>query len=266
MPVLLRMLNGGIDPNWSCGDRRRDYFQFQKEQNACTGGDRWTCRKNGHHQERRRDCEHVDLENLPIPNRLERGLFAGRITRRTYALCVLETNYPCENAADASESPQPSPRKHKDCDSKSPRSFYGNKSVAKSRRATPEKGAPAKRICRNNRRAADDTVCGRVFRALGDDLIVEWLTPKEVHYTEIAFDCEYDWGRAWHGGKVKDRAVASRIQFELQRGWKAAFLLEKFNRDLAFSAFWYLLDLKDVIQLAHQYSHYKTIRKLCNFS
>ena len=63
-----------------------------------------------------------------------------------------------------------------------------------------------------------------------------------------------------------EQALPLLLSATLQRGWKAAFLLEKFNRELAFSEFWYLLDLKDVIQLAHQYSHYKTIRKLCNFS
>ena len=92
------------------------------------------------------------------------------------------------------------------------------------------------------------------------------MTPEELHNTEIAFECEFDWGRVWHGGKVKDKKTAARIHYDLQRGLQISFVLEKYDRDLAFSAFWYVLDMQDLIQVAYQYSHYKTIRKLSYFS
>ena len=64
---------------------------------------------------------------------------------------------------------------------------------------------------------------------------------------------------------MKNKAVAARIQFDLQQGFKAEYLLEKYNKDLAFSAFWYLADVGEIERLANKYKNYKTIRKICRF-
>lgn len=86
-----------------------------------------------------------------------------------------------------------------------------------------------------------------------------------MHNIEIAFNWDYDWGRAWHGGRVKNKAVAAHVQYDLQMGLQAEHMLAKYNKDLAFSAFWYLVGVGEIERLANKYKHYKTIRKLCRF-
>lgn len=257
------MYNGIANQDRSLGCWGRDLICVQEKQNDWESWLRGSCDKYDNNTRGWSGCGHSNDENLPEFNRLERSLLKRGPTRRTYALCVLETRYPCKKPEDASKSKKSSERKHKNVSSEQARSFYGDKSLTDSCQSITKEEHCSKRIRGDDGRIANDSICDRVFQSLGDDIFVEWLTPQEVHYTEIAFECEFDWGRAWHGGKVKDKAVAARIQYDLQRGWKATFLLEKFNHDLAFSAFWYLLDLKEVIQLANQYSHLKTIRKLC---
>jgi hypothetical protein len=62
---------------------------------------------------------------------------------------------------------------------------------------------------------------------------------------------------------VKNQAVAAHIQFDLQQGLQAEQLLAKYNRDFAFSAFWYLADVGEIERLANKYKHWKTLKKLC---
>jgi len=88
------------------------------------------------------------------------------------------------------------------------------------------------------------------------------LNPQELHNTEIAFECTFDWGRVWHGGKVKDIKTAARIHYDVQIGLDISMILQKYDRDLAFSAFWYILPGNELTEAAFKYSHYKTIRKL----
>jgi len=52
----------------------------------------------------------------------------------------------------------------------------------------------------------------------------------------------------------------------LQQGLQAELLLEKYNKDLAFSAFWYLVDVAEIERLAEKLKHFKTIKKICRFS
>ena len=261
-----KMQNGSYLETRSCGGGRQDRIHFQKKQNAGRGGLWRSDYKHSDHNYGRLSNRHYQDENLCIVNSVVGGVSAGRSTRRTHAICILETRYPCKIKADVAESKKSASREHQDHTGKQAGFIHGDKPSTVHTRPIAKKRRRAKTIRPNDRRAAHDPIGCRVLRALGDDLIVEWLTPEEVHYTEIALGCEFDWGRAWHGGKVKDKAVAAHIQYDLQRGWKADFVLETYNRDLAFSAFWHLIDLKQLIQLAHQYCHLKTIRKLSYFS
>jgi len=259
------MLDGGSHQDTPRRNRRRNQILFQEKPNG--GGNRL----------RRAHCEHTHYkggrggggdsndENLPQPDFVERSVFKRGPSRRTYSIRVLETRYTLQNREDASEPQKPSARQSKNNASQSPRSFRGNQSLANAGGATEEKAGCAKRFRGHHRRLAHDSTSCRVFRALGDDLLVKWLTPKEVYNIEIAFDWDYDWGRSWHGGKVKNKAVAARIQFDLQQGLQAEQLLAKYNRDLAFSALWYLVGVGEIERLANKYKHYKTVRKLCRF-
>jgi hypothetical protein len=260
-----KMNNGGTHSDWSRGGWGRDNVSFQKTQNDWSDWS-WRPHKNdGNHKGRWRNCGDTNDENLPLFDCLERSLLTRGPSRRTYSLRVLETRYPCENREDASESPKPGSRKYKKHASKSARSLYGDQQVANSCEPAEEEEHQTKKMCRDNRRASNDSICSRVLQALGDNLIVEFLTPKEVHNIEIAFNWDYDWGRAWHGGRVKNKAVAAHVQYDLQMGLQAEHMLAKYNKDLAFSAFWYLVGVGEIERLANKYKHYKTIRKLCRF-
>lgn len=241
----------------------RNSVFFQKTQNGWSGGIRGACNKYSDHKSRRDSSKHPNCENLPVSHRLERSVFKRGVTRRAYALCKLETSYPLENSANSAESSLRSscPRENGAIFSTGP--FHGDKPLASTRVATEKEkfGSETKRT--NYRRTFDDSVGCRFFRRLGDDLIVELLTPQDLHNTEIAFDHEFDWGRAWHGGRVKNRAAAAHIQYELDQGLQAEYLLTKYDENHAFSAFWYLLDSSEIERLANQYKNYKTIKKLC---
>lgn len=230
--------------SWLRGSR------YKYDDNAC----RWSCGGD------------ANDENISEFNCLERSVLKRGPTRRAYALCVLETRYPCKKPKNAPESEKSSEREYKSVTSEQARSFYGDQPPTDSCKSIKKEKHCSKRIRRDDGCIVNDSISDRVFQSLGNDILIEWLTPEELHNTEIAFECAFDWARVWHGGKVKDKKTAARIQYDLQRGWKATFLLEKYHHDLAFSAFWYLLDLKEVIQLAHQYSHLKTIRKLSYLS
>jgi len=257
------MQNGGTHSDWSRRDQRRNTIPFQKTQNGWAGWLRRTRNKHCDYKGGCCDSEHVNDENLPQPDCLERSLLKRGPSRRTHSICVVETRYPCKDTAYAPESQKSGSCKYEDNAIKSPGSFYGNKSIANSGKSVKEKEPCSKRVCRNNRRPSNDAVCCRVFQALGDNVLIEWLTPGEVHNTEIAFEWDFDWGRAWHGGKVKNKAIAARIQFDLQHGLQAEHLLAKYDQDFAFSAFWYLLDVGEIDRLANEYKHYKSIKKLC---
>lgn len=259
------MRNGRFDQNSSRRNRRRNNVLFQEKQNDC-GDWLWGAhRQHGCHKSRRHGCGDASDENLPQSNCLERGLLKRGPSRRTHSIRVLETRYPCENRENAAEPQISSPRQSKNNASEQARSFRGNQPLTDSRGAIDKEDGCAKRKCGNNGRLADDSIGCRVFRALGDDLLVKFLTPREVYNIQIAFEWDFDWGRAWHGGKVKNKAVAARIQFDLQQGLQAEQLLAKYNRDFAFSAFWYLVDSVEIERLANKYRHYKTIKKICRF-
>lgn len=260
-----KMQHGGTDTYWSRRGERRDSVSLQKAQNDWTSGLWGTCDKHCDNESGWRSGKHANDENLPVSNSLERSLFKRGPSRRAYKIRILEARYPCKNPADVTEPSLPSACEHENGPSLSAGSFYGDKPASITRRATEEEKHSSKRVCGDDRLVTDDSICSRVFQALGNDLIVEWLTPQELHSVEIAFDYEFDWGRAWHGGRVKNRAVAARIQYELQQGLQAEQLLAKYDRDFAFSALWYLVGVGEIERLAEKFKHYKTIKKLCRF-
>lgn len=97
---------------------------------------------------------------------------------------------------------------------------------------------------------------------MGSDLIAPWLTPIELDCVKKSFRCDWDWGQTWHGGKVKDEAVAARVGLLLSHGRTIVQLINRFGADDVFSALWYILDCSDFVNAAFQYGHLKSIRKL----
>ena len=100
---------------------------------------------------------------------------------------------------------------------------------------------------------------------MGSDLIAPWLTPFELSRTEIAFDCSWDWGQAWHYGKVKDRGLASKIEYLLP-GLDVEFMMELYEKDELFNILWYLIPVDAFVKLVTKHKHYPSIRKLMYLS
>ena len=241
--------------------RRLNSICLQKKQNYRSSWPWWTHTQYNYLHFRKKKNKNPLLENVPIPDSLERGVPPGRLTRREYKVRVVETRYPCSVRRDFAEFTKYSECSNENVCSKSPGSFLRNKPSTP--RVSEVKADPSctKSICSSNRRTLNESICRRVFQSVGSDLIAPWLTPKELCNSEKAFDCSWDWGQAWHRGKVRNKAVASTVEYILPtRGLD--YLIEFYNRDDVFSALWHLLPIDNFKELAEKYRHVKSIRKL----
>ena len=259
------MSNGTTNSDWLNFSRGRNNIYIQEKYNN------WKSRIwRSHFKHRDNSSGHdsdydTDDENIPVANSLERSLLKRGPSRREYKVRVLETRYPYKIQKDATKFTQPVERQCKNAGCKSPRFIFRNKSLTDACLTIAGKKISAKRVCGYNRSAFDDTLCCRLFQALGSDLIAPWLSPEEVYTVEDVFNCSIDWGQAWHGGKVRDKETAAIIQFLLQKKVSEKTILKTFNHDFVFSAFWYLIDPGLFVQLCYQYSHYKSIRKISSY-
>lgn len=241
--------------------RRSNTICVQKKSNTRDCWPWWTHSQHRNIYSRKRNQNSV-FENVPVPDSLERSLPPGRLTRREYQIRLMEARYPCSFRGNLTESKEHSECDNEDGSSEPSRFIFGNKSAQTRTRAsetnvpTPEKRLPG------DRRAFNDTVCNRVFQSVGSDVIAHWLTPKELSAVETAFQCSWDWARVWHHGKVKNRALASRLELQVNT-CTVDYLIKTNDRDEVFSAFWYILPLERFLQIAYQYSHYPSIRRLC---
>lgn len=78
---------------------------------------------------------------------------------------------------------------------------------------------------------------------------------------EVALGCEWDWGQAWHHGRVKNKAFASKIEYLLPE-LEVEYMLEIYNKDELFRILWYLLPVETFVHLAEKHKHYSSIRSL----
>ena len=225
----------------------------------------WTHSQYSHLLFRRQRNQNSLLENIPLPDSLERGLFEGGLTRREYKVRLLEARYSralWRDAAKFEEHPQCG---YKDVCGQPAGSLFGDQSPETGARAGEKAVAGSAKIVQGDRRSSDDTISHRVFQSVGSDLIAPWLTPHELKNMEMAMDISWDWARVWHHGKVKSRAVASRVEYDLYKRTMNQ-LIEMYDRDELFSALWYLTPPEIFVKLAHEYLHYPSIRKICTLS
>jgi hypothetical protein len=254
--------NGTVATVGSNLTERRNKIHFQeKHHHRCCG----LRRSHSEHYDfvPRRNKNYDSIHShLSIFDSLERSMFKRRPTRREYQVCVVETRYAHKVTENISKSKVSVKRKLENGFCKSPRSVLRDKSIADACFPNEKENCCPKRQCTDNRSTIDESICCRVLQSVGNDLIAPWLTPEELCNSEKAFKCKLDWGQAWHGGKVKNKKFASKVLFMLQKGVCTKDIIEEFNHDLVFSALWRILDLGVFIQLAYQYSHLKSIRRL----
>ena len=243
--------------------RRLNSIRIQKKSNPRSNWPWWTHSQYSHLHFRKQKNNKPVLENIPVADSLERGLPPGRTTRREYQIRLLETRYPCSIRRDTAEPSKYPECGNKNVSSESSGSFLRSQPVKAGARSSKTKYTDSEATGDSYRRTFDDSVCCRVFQSVGSDLIAKWLTPKELHRAEKAFRCSWDWGQAWHRGKVRARAIASAVEYLLPT-CKPQYLLDSFNRDSVFSALWHLLPLEDFVVLAEENKHLKSIRRLVN--
>ena len=241
--------------------RRFNSICLQEKSHSRSSWPWWTHTQYNHLHFRKQRNQKPLLQNIPVPDSLERGLPAGRLTRREYQICLLEARYSCTFRGDFAESQKHSECSDQDVRCESSRSFFGDQSVTPRVGAskTGFAGSEATRHC--DRQTSNDTICRSVLQSVGSDLIAPWLTPAELHNAERAFFCSWDWGQAWHWGRVRNKALASRIEYLLPTHG-TEYLIDFYETDDVFSALWHLLPVNDFELLAVRYNHLKSIRRI----
>ena len=241
--------------------RRFNSIRIQEKSDSRSSWPWWTHTQYSHLHFRKKRNQKSLLKNVPVPDCLERGVPAGRLTGREYKIRFLEARYSCTLGRDTAESKEHTECSNEDVSCESSGSVFRNQSFA-TRVIESKAGAIGTKSSSNsNRRAFDDSICRRVFQSVGSDLIAPWLTPKELHNVEKAFLCSWDWGQAWHHGRVRDRSVSSRVEYMLPKTG-VHYLIDTYGSDAVFSALWHLISVEDFTSLAEQYKHLKSIRRL----
>ena len=238
---------------------------FQKKPNPRLCWPWWTHSQYCHILTKRRRNKESLLKNVPVTDSLERGLPPGRATRREYKVRVLEARYPSAHKGDLAEFKEHFERGDEDVCREPSGLVFRNQSSSAGACESKAGSVAAKEELHRDRRASYDSLRSRVFQAVGSDLIAPWLTPFELSRVELAFRCNWDWGQAWHYGKVKNKEFASKIEYLLP-DLEVEYLLELYDKNELFQILWYLLPVDKFVSLATKHEHYPSIRKLTYLS
>ena len=256
------MTNGTAYHHWFSQHRRRDQVHVQKKHDLWDDWSWGTRSQYSHQMPKRHRNRDIIYAIVPLSDSMERGLFKRGITRREYQICLLEARYPCQDRTNVAKSSEPTKRKYQNGRRVQTRSFCRDKQTADESRAVDAIESRTKRLCLRNRPVVNDTLRDKVFQGVGSDLIAPWLTPMELDCVKKTFRCDWDWGQTWHGGKVKDEAVAAQVELLLSQGKTIVQLIDRFGADDVFSALWYILNCSDFVKATFQYGHLKSIRRL----
>lgn len=256
------MTHGTTYNNWTREHRGRDKIHVQKKHDMWFNRSWGACAKHCHSLSKLYTDQDFIYTVVPFSNSMERGMLKRGITRREHQICLLEARYPCEIRQNPSKSEKSVKRKYENgrCFPTGP--VCRNQPTSDESDPIDTIESKTKRLRISVRSVIDDTLRDKVFQGVGSDLIAPWLTPHELQKVKIAFKCDWDWARTWHGGKVKDKEVAAKVLVHVVEGTPIEFLNEKYGTDKVFSALWYILPCKDFILSAHKLKHWQSIRKL----
>ena len=256
------MTNGTTHYHRASEHRGSNSIHVQEKYDFWDDRARWARAKHDYKLSNFRRDPNIIYADISLSNSMERGLFKRGITRREYKICLLETRYPCEKRTNLTKSKKSTKRKYQNG-----RCFQA-RSVCRNKQTTDESGSidsiesKTKRLCLRDRPVVNVTLRDKVFQGVGSDLIAPWLTPVDLYSVKKAFHCDWDWGQTWHGGKVKDKAVAAQMIVEMMHGKSIDEIVEMFHSDSVFSALWYILPCHTFVSYAHKIKHWKSIIKL----
>ena len=256
------MTHGTTDHDWTGEHRGRNQIHVQEKHNMWNHWSWRSCSEYHYPLSKRHTDQDIIYALVPLSDSMERGLFKRGITRREYQICLLEARYPCQVGKNTTKSKKSVKRKYKNgrC--------FQTRPVCRDQQTTNESctidaiESRTKRLCVRDRPVVNVTLRSKVFQGVGNDLIAPWLTPKDLYNVKQAFSCDWDWGQTWHGGKVKDKAVAAQVALQNDLGKSIDSIIEMFSADSVFSALWYILRTKDFVCHAHRLKHWKSIRRL----
>ncbi len=260
--ICLKMTNGTTYYDWTSQYRGQNKIHVQKKH------DMWYNRtwrsRTAHNHSLSKLYRNQDFiySIVPFSNCMERGMSKRGFTRREHQICIMETRYPCEIWQDTSKFEKSVERKHKNGRCFQAGSICRNKQTSDESDPVDAIEIRTKRIRISDRPIINDTLRDKVFQGVGSNLIAPWLTPDDLQKVKVAFRCDWDWARTWHGGKVKDKEVAAKVFLHIKHGIPIEFLNEKYGTDKVFSALWYILPCKEFILSAHRLKHWQSIRKL----
>ena len=256
------MTHGTTHNDWTREHRGRDQIHVQKKHDMWDHRAWWSCPQYHHQVSKRCRDQDIIYALVPLSDSMERGLFKRGITRREYQICLLETRYPCQDRTNIAKSTKSAKRKYQDGRCFKTRLVCRNQPTTDESCAIDAIESGTKRLCIRDRPAVNVTLRDKVFQGLGNDLIAPWLTPMDLHHVKKAFSCDWEWGRTWYGGKVRDKSIAAQVALHITLGKSIDAIVEMFNSDCVFSALWYILPCHTFVTHAHRLKHWKSIRRL----
>lgn len=251
-------MNGTTHCTRSCKRRRENSFSIQKIYDY---GHHWRWWARDPHdfdgpEWRKYDTIH---EGLSLINRMVRGGFEGRLSRRQLQVCLLETRYPCTEWRVTAVPQKPVKRRFKEISCEQTRSVQCNKPTENEdctviqRPHTSKKGRHAYRRTSNpGKFKATDSI---VFQSLGF-LITEWLEPVDLLRVKQSFRCTWKWNLPCNPQSA--RAVAL-----IQAGANPEHIIEEMEKGKRYDIIRHL-PLPLMIKYAYMFQDLRSIRKLYN--
>lgn len=256
------MTHGTTYYDWSGEHRGRDQIHVQKKHHTWNHRAWWSRPEHLHRVSKRCRDQDIIYALVPLSDSMERGVFKRGITRREYQICLLETRYPCKDRTNIAKPTKSAKRKYKNGWGFQTGPFCRDQQTTNESDSVDAIESRTKRLCIRDRPALNVSLRHKVFQGVGNDLIAPWLTPTDMHNVKEAFSCDWDWGRVWHGGKVRDKSTAAQVAMHITLGKSIDEIVEMFCADDVFSALWYILPCHAFVAYAHKLKHWKSIRKL----
>ena len=256
------MTHGATYYDWAGEHRGRDQIHVQKKYDMWDDWSWWSRPKHYHNVSKRSRDQNIIYALVPLSDSMERGLFKRGITRREYQICLLETRYPCQDRTNITKPKKSVKRKYQNGRCFQTRSVCRNKQITNESCTIDAIESRTKRLCIRDRPVVNVTLRSKVFQGVGNDLIAPWLTPMDMYNVKQAMPCDWEWGRTWHGGRVKDTSIAAQVALHIKLGKSIDAIVEMFNTDHVFSALWFILSCKEFVDHVHRLKHWKSIRKL----